>query len=315
MIIYDTKRWGDTFLKILISFKRANNYRRLFKFILVAVVYSGTLAFINIEFIEYKFHLDPVFFSLMGLILSLILVFRLNSSYNKWWEGRQQWGSLINNCRTLSGYLNSIIDQGNKETRAYFAAQIANFCYGLKGHLREHIDYTEFDKTDTNYFENLKKAVHVPHKIATLILDKIIRIHKDKEIDDIDKLNLKPRIENMIDIMGACERIKNTPIPFSHSSFIKSSLSIYLLILPFGLINSFMYLTIPITAFMTFALVGIEIISEEIEEPFNTDPNDLPLTYLCGIIRSNVYGILGTDIPQSLKVEHSIDHPNFKVIF
>jgi putative membrane protein len=315
MVIYDTKKWGDTFLKILVSFRKANNYKRLLKFILISVVYSGLVTTINLELIHYKPKLDPVFFSLVGLILSLILVFRLNTSYNKWWEGSQQWGMLVNNSRTLSSYLHSIIDVKDKATRSYMAAQITNFSYSLKGHLRDQMDYHDFQETSPDYIEDLKKYGHLPHKISALLFAKIQELYKNQEISDIDKLIIKPQIENMIDILGACERIRNTPIPFSHSSFIKVSLVIYILILPFGLINSFMYLTIPVTALMTYALVGVEIISEEIEEPFNVDPNDLPLTYLCGIIKKNVYHVLEVELPNNELVNDTIEYANYKIHF
>ena len=96
----------------------------------------------------------------------------------------------------------------------------------------------------------------------------------------------------MLDVLGGCERILNTPIPFSHSSFFKSFIIIYIFSLPFGFVNAFLYFTIPATALISFALLGVEIISEEIEDPFGKDPNDLPLTHLSNLMRKNVYNLL-----------------------
>lgn len=313
MILYNTKDWWDTFFKVVISFYKTNNYRRLLKIIFIASLYAAVLTITNIEWAKIKFHLDPTFFSLVGIILSLILVFRLNSSYNKWWEGRTHWGALVNNSRNLSGYLNAMIPQKDKVTREYFASQIANFAVSLKSHLRDQEDQSDLDlRFGASKHIDLESG-HVPHKIASDLYREIHQLHVDEKISEIDKRNLKTHVENMVDILGACERIRNTPIPFSHSSFIKISLLFYTILLPFGLMNAFMYLTIPITAFMTFALFGIEIISEEIEEPFSLDPNDLPLVYLSELIRTNVYSMLEVDIPENVSVAEVKEHTKFTI--
>jgi putative membrane protein len=111
-------------------------------------------------------------------------------------------------------------------------------------------------------------------------------------INDFDKLQAKSLVQGFIDVLGICERIKKTPIPFSHSAFIKLFILIYILILPFGLANMFGYLTIPAVMVMAFAMLGIEVISEEIENPFGIDANDLPTGVLADTIRGDVYEIL-----------------------
>lgn len=311
MILYDTKDWKDTFLKVIVSFYSSNNYRRLLKFIFAATLYAAALTVVNIEWAEIKFHLDPTFFSMLGIILSLVLVFRLNSAYNKWWEGRTQWGALVNNCRNLASYANAVIDEEDVDRRQYFASQISNFAVALKSHLRDQKTYEDLDLRYGAASRIDLNSGHIPHKIASDLYTRLHAMHKNQLITEIDKRNFKTHIENLIDILGACERIRNTPIPYSHSSFIKISLVAYTLALPFGLMNSFMYLTIPITALLTFALFGIEIISEEIEEPFSSDPNDLPLVFMSELIRTNVYDILEVEMPEN--VNSSESHPHKKL--
>ncbi|OJJ20281.1 hypothetical protein BKI52_17595 [marine bacterium AO1-C] len=295
MIVYDTKRWWTTLTKLIFGINTSYNSRVLYRSMLLVTVYASVVTFTKQAYYpNEKLIESPLIFSILGLILGLILVFRLNTAYNKWWEGRMKWGSLVNDSRTLASYLHTLLPNDDKETRRYYAAQISNFAIALRGHLRDDIKYDEFEHNDAAYLQCLKDAPHVPHKIATLLMEWMQTSFKRNYISGFDKINLKVQIQNFIDILGACERIKNTPIPFSHSSFIKAFITVYVITLPFGIIDSFpfIYVVIPATALISYALIGVEIISEEIEDPFGTEANDLPLTHLSNIIKKNVYDAL-----------------------
>lgn len=295
MIVYDTKRWWTTLAKLIFGLNSSYNSRVLYKGMLLVTLYTSAITFAKkTYFPKDKLIESPLIFSILGLILGLILVFRLNTAYNKWWEGRMKWGSLVNDSRTLASYLHTLLPKDDKETRTYYAAQISNFAKALRGHLRDDIKYDEFEYKDEEYLKTLKEAPHVPHKIATLLMEWMQTSFKRDYISGFDKVNIKVQIQNFIDILGACERIKNTPIPFSHSSFIKAFITVYVITLPLGIIDSFpeIYLVIPATVLISYALIGVEIISEEIEDPFGTESNDLPLTHLSNIIKKNVYDAL-----------------------
>lgn len=300
MIVYDTKRWWSTLSKLVLGLNSSYNSRVLYRDMLLVTAYVTAVTVINLQVVHVKFVKDTLFFSLLGLILSLILVFRLNTAYNKWWEGRIKWGSLVNNSRTLASYLHTLLPKDDKQTRTYYAAQISNFAIALRGHLRDNIKYEEFEYQDESYMECLKKAPHVPHKIATLLMEWMQTSFKREYISGFDKVNIKEQIQNFIDILGACERIKNTPIPFSHSSYIKAFITVYTLALPFGIIESFAYYTIPAAALISYALIGVEIISEEIEDPFGIEANDLPLTHLSNIIKKDVYAALEVEYEKEI---------------
>ncbi|NJL12095.1 MAG: hypothetical protein HC913_03185 [Microscillaceae bacterium] len=293
MILYDTKNWSNTLIKIYLSFNRAYTTRILFRDIFYITLYTTALVLVDIEVFNNQIVINPLFFSLLGVILSLMLVFRLNSSYNKWWEGRQAWGSLINHSRTLSVNLNALLPAEAKQDRQFFAVQIANFATALQGHLREAVNLEELEIWDEAYAKGLKKANHVPLYIAQLIFEAVEKRVKAGLFSEIDKLSLKTHIQGLIDSLGICERIKNTPIPFSHNSYIKTFILIYVLSLPFGIVSSLLYYTIPTVALISYALVGVEVISEEIEDPFGRQANDLPLIHLSNIIKNNVFEVLG----------------------
>ncbi|MGD1840723.1 MAG: bestrophin family protein [Thermonemataceae bacterium] len=303
MIIYNTKSWRGVIVNAL-GFGDSYNARELFKIQLSIFLYSTLVTLLRIHVFgadAMPINLDTTFLSLIGVILGLTLVFRINSSYDRWWEGRKQWGALINDSRTMASNFNCLIPKEDTQTRRYIAAQIANFAYALKGHLRDHIDFSFFDPTEEEgYIEELKQAKHVPHKIASLIFIKMEALYKSGLVSEADKINIKGQIEQLINILGACERIKNSPIPYSHTSFIKSFIFFYALFLPIGLVDKFEYYTIPAVFLISYALAGVEVISEEIEQPFGKDANDLPLRHLANVIKQNVYEAMDVPLDQEL---------------
>lgn len=113
---------------------------------------------------------------------------------------------------------------------------------------------------------------------------------------DADFINIKGQHESLLDILGACERIKKTPIPFSYSVYIKVFISIYCLLLPFGLYLDFGWYTVPLTMFISFAMIGLELMAQEIEEPFGLDCNDLPTGDIAMNIKRNVHELLGDPV-------------------
>ncbi len=303
MVIYNTKSWTKVFLSGL-GFGNAYNNKSLFVIIAVILLYTSFITCLRIYLLPkelFEIRLTPTYLSLVGVILGLVLVFRINSAYDRWWEGRKLWGALINESRTLASNFTSLLPEADYANRSYLAAQIANFAYALKGHLREEIDYTHLDTNgDEGYLVSLKKARHLPHHIATLIFFKMEALFRDKVLSEADKINIKQQIEQMVNIMGACERIKNSPIPFSHTSFIKSFIMFYSVVLPIGLVDSFQFYTIPAVFIISYALAGVEVISEEIEQPFGTDANDLPLRHLSNVIKQNVYDTMQVPLEKEL---------------
>jgi len=306
MIVYDTKNWINTIYLIFFSYNKAFTTRILFLNVLLVMAYTALSTYIMLDVLHWKVQLNLVSFSLIGVILSLVLVFRLNSAYSKWWEGRKKWGSLINHSRSLAAYVQSVLPKEDFETRHYFAVQIANFASALEGRLREKMRFDEFENIGEDYLTKLKKADHVPNKIATQILQKTQELYKAGVITDFDKMGIREEVEDLIDILGACERIKNTPIPFSHSSFIKSFILTYMFVMPFGYMQDLGYITIPIVGLIAYALLGVEIISEEIENPFGFEANDLPLIHLANLIKRNVFEILESEYQTEEKAEKKL---------
>ncbi|CAN5316416.1 bestrophin family ion channel [soil metagenome] len=231
-------------------------------------------------------------YSLLGIALSIVLVFRTNTAYDRWWEGRKQWGALVNNCRNLAIMLHASLPEADKETRKFYAKHISNFCIAFKEHLRQGTNVEELILLKPEEKEQYKTKNHIPNHISSIIYKGVEQAHRKGEITDVDFRNMAPQLASLLDILGACERIKNTPIPFSYSIYIKLFIIFYGLFLPLGLIEAMGYWTIPMSMIVFFAFIGLELMAEEIEEPFGNDNNDLPTATIAHNIKNNVFEIL-----------------------
>lgn len=230
--------------------------------------------------------------SLLGIVLGLFLVFRTNSAYDRWWEGRKLWGAMVNSTRNFALKLSAYLPADDEENRAWFAAMIPNFPIASKEHLRSGVQITELSLPDASIKEFVSAARHKPNRIAQLMYGKVNELHRSGKLTSEQFFVLDKELKDFIDIIGACERIKNTPIPYSYSMFIKKFIFIYLITLPFGFVTTFEYLTIPTVLLVTFVLISVELIAEEIEDPFGRDINDLPTDDLATKIKGNIHEIL-----------------------
>lgn len=265
--------------------------------VVIASVWMGafTLLLVILDFyfnLQISLKSGTSIFSVLGIVLSILLVFRTNTAYDRWWEGRKQWGALVNHTRNLAIAVNTTFPENDLDSRKRMAQLIANFCIALKEHLREGTllhELIELSDKDKSSYTGKK---HIPNFISMQIHTLIERMHREDKISPYNYLNIKPHTQALVDILGACERIKKTPIPFSYNVYLKIFISAYGLFLPFALLQDFGFLSIPITMLVFFAFLGMELMAEEIEDPFGLDCNDLPTGDIANTIRQNVYEIL-----------------------
>lgn len=291
MIQYNPKTWFDL---IFHSYSRFVLKTMLPALLFMGIFTSGVCV-IMLEVFNFNsshFQNTTALHSLLGIVLGLFLVFRTNSAYDRWWEGRKLWGSMVNSSRNFALKLNAYLDSKDQETKTWFAQMIPNFVVASKEHLRKGVQVTELDIPDEQFLEKVKEAKHKPNIIAGMMYSRVNALYQSKKLSGDQFRVLDKELKDFIDIIGACERIKNTPIPYSYSMFIKKFVFIYIITLPFGFVTTFEYLTIPTVLLITFVLLSVELIAEEIEDPFGRDINDLPTDELAGKIKDNISEIL-----------------------
>jgi ion channel-forming bestrophin family protein len=230
--------------------------------------------------------------SLLGFAISMLLVFRTNTAYDRWWEGRKLWGSLVNVSRNFASRMGAFMRPDDEEERAYFASLIPVFARELNKHLNKAWTQVELDEEPHPEIPDLDRAKHAPAQVVGLMHQRIMRLHREGALSSEQLIILNTDITAFLDICGACERIKNTPIPYSYTTFLKKFIVIYVITLPMGFAFDLGYLAVPVVMFIFYVLASLELIAEEIEEPFGNDRNDLPLDKLCTTIERSVKEIL-----------------------
>lgn len=299
MIKYNPKKW----FSLIFQFHRSDTFRILLPSMVLIGIYTTLFTYLALEIIEWKEGGTPAVHSLLGIVLGLVLVFRTNTAYERWWEGRKLWGALINETRNLAMKIHAFIPEEDQNNRLFFQRYITNYVYAMKGHLRGKVNLTEFEFTDELPLPELEKAKHVPNIIASTLYYKCNQLYQHQQISGDQFIILDKEVKALTDIVGACERIKNTPIPYSYSLFMKKFIFIYTMTMPLGFITSFAYWTVPVVMFVFYVLVSIELIAEEVEEPFGVDSNDLPMEEMAMRIKQNVKEILAN---RQMAVNNSI---------
>jgi ion channel-forming bestrophin family protein len=294
MIRYNPKDW----FTFIFNAHKSDTIRQLLPMLIAMAIYTTLIVYLVTTF----FHISPqsnlkniiTMHNLLGAVISLLLVFRTNTAYDRWWEGRKLWGQLVNHSRSLAIKLAAILSVENKKDRAILRKLLGLYPYILRHHLStteseiELFDVDEFN----NIIQDLDSKKHLPNQVAYLLTNKIITLYKEKTIDEVQLRILNEELRNYSEVCGACERIHNTPIPYSYSVFLKKFIFIYIMTLPFGLLFTLGYLSIPVVVFIFYVLASLELIAEEIEDPFGTDANDLPMLKICKNIRKHVDEIL-----------------------
>ena len=287
MVQYNPKDW----LTFIFRFHKSDTFRQLLPMMIFIGVYSGIIGYLEIEYwkLSENNHLKniTIMHGMLGFVISLLLAYRTNTAYDRWWEGRKLWGSLVNNSRNLAIKLSAILT--DSKDKNYFKKMIPNYATILGNHLRD-------EETALMLFEGLDLEIdhhkHRPNQIAKLLFHKIYDLHKAGKISGDQLIILNSELQSFTDVCGACERIKNTPIPYSYSAFIKKFIFFYVMTLPFGYVFSLGYYTIPVVIFIFYVLASLELIAEEIEDPFGSDANDLPTAKIASNIKKHVEELL-----------------------
>lgn len=230
--------------------------------------------------------------TLVGVALGLLLVFRTNASYERFWEGRRLWGGIVNESRNLARMASA-----NLRERPAVLEPIINwaaaFSYASMHSLRSAagLGPSESRLPGPEVAETLA-ARHVPMAVAQRISDRLVEVRAAGHLTDYVMVAIDANVQQLVDYLGACERIQKTPLPFAYVVHLRRALVLYCLTVPFALVEPFGWSTVIYALMIAYILFGIEEIGVEIENPFGTDYNDLPLEEICGTIERDLVAIL-----------------------
>ncbi|MBW4606914.1 MAG: hypothetical protein KME22_06730 [Hassallia sp. WJT32-NPBG1] len=228
----------------------------------------------------------------LNIVLSLLLIFRTNTAHDRFWEARKLWGGMVNTVRNIARRICIVVVEREPEDRIEKQAilqLVVAFAVAMKLQLRREPVNSELASlmSSTEYY-TLQDVNHPPLKIAYWIGDYFQHQYERECIDVMDLNALHQLLDEMVNLLGGCERILKTPVPLVYTITLKMLLTFYFLLLPWELVTGLTWWTGPILAFLSTILLGIDEIGAEIEEPFGHDPNDLPLDVICKTMLRNM---------------------------
>ena len=246
-----------------------------------------------------------------SIVLGLLLVFRTNTAYERFWEGRKLWGGLVNTVRNLARQIWVVVDEQQPDDRLGKEATLRllpAFAIAMKLHLRsEPLDAELKSLIAAERYQHLQRMQHPPLEIAFWIAD-YLQHQRDRGCLNTYQLTaMMQLLDGMVNLLGGCERILKTPIPLAYSIHLKQLLLIYCLSLPFPMVNELEAWTGLVVALVSFTVFGIEEIGIEIENPFGHDTNDLPLDQICHTMTRNIEDLIS--LAPSVRQLESLPHP------
>ncbi len=274
---------------------RGSVVRRILPQLMILVMSSGVVVSIHSLYPGLLHDLTPIPFTLLGIALAIFLSFRNSVSYDRFWEGRRLWGSMLNDTRSLARQLISMTD-ADASARQRFVYSLIAFVYAVKAQLRD----TELSKETLSLLRppvqsRVKDARFKPVLILTDAAEQLKQLRQANALCPISFMALDRQLSLLNEDLGGCERLASTPVPFAYSVILHRTVYLYSFLLPFGLVSSVGMMTPLIVAFVSYTFLAIEALAEELQEPFGLEPNDLPLDAMSATIEATLREMLGED--------------------
>jgi len=257
---------------------------------------------------SFKVPLNPTPLTLFGFVLALFLGFRNNASYERFWEGRKLWGALLNHSRSLTRQSLTLINSETSNTcNMEFIQLLSCFAYALKHQLRGTDPEPDLKiRLGEKQFKIVAEAQYKPVILIKLLAEWVQQAKQENRIDSIQQARFDENLDGLSEVVGGCERIQSTPIPYSYRVLLHRTVYIYCFLLPFGLVDSLAWLTPFIVVFIAYTFVAFEAIADEIEDPFGTEANDLALNTMCQTIGFTLFELAGQPVARAQKAEQDI---------
>jgi putative membrane protein len=247
--------------------------------------------------------LGAVPLTLMGLTLAIFLGFRNTVAYERWWEARTLWGELLIVMRNLARQTISLPDGLSDDEKTRFVHRLIAFSHALRHHLRGTDPGDEVSRWLTpDEAALLAGRPNPPNVLLGLIGRHYAQLQRDGRLDPILLANIDAQVTRLSYVLGGCERIHGTPIPFAYILLLHRTVYVYCLLLPFCLIGSVGWVTPLMVGVLSYTFFGLDALGDQIENPFDRLPNDLPLDAMCRTIEIGLGELLGEhDLPSPLQ--------------
>ncbi|CAI2768390.1 bestrophin family protein [Flavobacterium collinsii] len=279
----------NTWFKMLFEW-RGSVLPQLLPRLLLLLLFSFVVVYFKPWLLHYNLHINPAIFTLFGIALAIFLGFRNSVSYDRFWEGRKLWGALLNDTRSLARQSITLVpDKEYDAKREKFTNLLISFVYSLKHQLRETNSDADMSRLLPKEFaDQLRETRYKPILILRELGLWVKDAKSENKIDSVTQLAFEENLNKLSDIVGGCERIAGTPIPYTYSVLLHRTVYIYCFLLSFGFVETMGWITPFIIVFIAYTFVALEAIADELENPFGLQPNDLALDAMSEMIENTL---------------------------
>ncbi|MBD1393177.1 bestrophin family protein [Mucilaginibacter glaciei] len=296
-------------------------FGKIKKEVLMVTVYSVFIAIIYNNFHVTRISIPIAVPTILGTIISLLLAFKSNQAYDRWWEARTLWGGVVNDTRTLTRQLLTFVDSpyGEAEQKAFcerMAKRQIAWCHSLSHHLRGQDSLQGLEKLiSTEDIEHIKKYNNVPMALLELQGADLRSAYKLGWINEFQQVQMDETLSRFSNEMGGCERIKNTVFPATYSTYIHFSVLLFILLLPFGLIEFFGVVEVPLVIAIASSFFLIEAMAIHLQDPFENKPTDTPTTTISRTIERDIKQMLKENFKQDDEVPAGASYNQAKIFY
>lgn len=280
--------------------------------LIVITLYASLIAVLYSNYHISSINIPIAVPAILGTVISLLLGFRSNQAYDRWWEARHIWGAVVNDSRTLGRQImNFTHDEFDNDEVAAFRdrmmrRQIA-WTFTLAKHLREQKAGNIIEKyLDTEEQEYVRSVDNAPSALLELMGRDLKLALEQGWINRFQQVEIDRTITRLCESMGKCERIKNTVFPVTYSLYIHLSLLLFIALLPFGVIEYFGLFEVPLVVAISACFLLIEKMAIHLQDPFENKPTDTPMTAIAKNIEKNLQQLYG--ISKILQRKYSKEH-------
>ncbi|GAB7563875.1 bestrophin family ion channel [Methylobacillus methanolivorans] len=270
--------------------------------VLFTTVLSSLVVATHGTLYHYKVTLTATPFTLWGLTLAIFLGFRNSAAYQRFWEARTLWGELLISARNFTRQVQQFFPQLDREERLYLLQPLLAYPYAMRNFLRDVI----YDNTNRIADDEVKRQLHAPSLMLMTLGKRVTEYARLSKLDPILLAQMDAQINQLSHVLGGCERIKSTPIPYPYILMLHRVVHVYCFLLPFCLVDSIGWLTPVAVCILAYTFFGLDALGDQIADPFGTEPNDLPLDAMSRNIEIGILELLDEPLPPALQAQEGV---------
>ncbi len=270
--------------------------------VLFTTVLSSLVVATHGTLYHYKVTLTATPFTLWGLTLAIFLGFRNSAAYQRFWEARTLWGELLISARNVTRQVQQFFPQLDREERLYLLQPLLAYPYAMRNFLRDVI----YENTNRIADDEVKRQLHAPSLMLMTLGKRVTEYARLSKLDPILLAQMDAQINQLSHVLGGCERIKSTPIPYPYILMLHRVVHVYCFLLPFCLVDSIGWLTPVAVCILAYTFFGLDALGDQIADPFGTEPNDLPLDAMSRNIEIAILELLDEPLPPALQAQEGV---------